>query len=367
MAKLDFITPFYNEKHNQNTFVKKLDSLLASEDVDVRAIPFGSLHNPVALFDGYDHGSRNVRLLKTGTGVSLFELTYLYKENDKDRKAKGRFFVYEHPQYPSVYAAVTLEDSSFYLRGLLPFIQGQYPKIIQTFITHKKLRRLLEEFKTSNGFSELTIVRASQRFRIRETDERQKIVPVVSWPDMDLKEAFDWVYQNNGWFRSVKFEVKTPLSASASISLTRQGAVRMNHHCEKVFAGFVHPVFKTLHENIQIFGHRSRRDNVNLTAKPLTIDFGIEQFADVEENKRFVQAMQLMGTASTSVIHGNPYIHLTVIDYYDGSTFDLWVLSAHQLIIVPQMKGSIAAIKRLINHIYDTYAEGDIKDYEVAV
>jgi hypothetical protein len=57
-------------------------------------------------------------------------------------------------------------------------------------------------------------------------------------------------------------------------------------------------------------------------------------------------------------------VHLSVIDYFDGSTFDLWVFDANQLIIVPQMKGSIPAIKRLVNHIFDTYAEGAIKDYQ---
>jgi hypothetical protein len=28
------------------------------------------------------------------------------------------------------------------------------------------------------------------------------------------------------------------------------------------------------------------------------------------------------------------------------------------------MRGSVFSIKRLINHIFDTYAEGDIKDYQ---
>jgi N-acetylmuramic acid 6-phosphate (MurNAc-6-P) etherase len=54
---------------------------------------------------------------------------------------------------------------------------------------------------------------------------------------------------------------------------------------------------------------------------------------------------------------------MAVIDYYDGSTFDLWVLNPNQLVIVPQLKGSIPAIKRLINHIFDTYAEGTIRNY----
>jgi hypothetical protein len=55
---------------------------------------------------------------------------------------------------------------------------------------------------------------------------------------------------------------------------------------------------------------------------------------------------------------------MSVIDYFDGSAFDIWVLSSSQLVIVPQMKGTVPAIKRLVNHIFDSYAEGKIKDYK---
>ena len=58
-------------------------------------------------------------------------------------------------------------------------------------------------------------------------------------------------------------------------------------------------------------------------------------------------------------------IQLSVFDYFDGSAFDIWVLSPDKIIIVPQAKGSMPAIKRLINHIFDFYIEGDIKDYKV--
>ena len=49
---------------------------------------------------------------------------------------------------------------------------------------------------------------------------------------------------------------------------------------------------------------------------------------------------------------------------FDGSTFDLWVLSANRLVLVPQMKASIGAIKRIVSHVFDNYAEGHIGNFE---
>jgi hypothetical protein len=132
---------------------------------------------------------------------------------------------------------------------------------------------------------------------------------------------------------------------------------------QKVFESFVLPVCRIIYRNSEFFGNRSRKEDKDLLAKPLMIDFGTEQFAEVAENERFINSVKRFKRASTSVLHGNPYVHMSIIDYYDGSAFDLWVVNLNQLFIVPQMKGTVAAIKRLINHIFDTYAEGEIRDY----
>jgi hypothetical protein len=66
-------------------------------------------------------------------------------------------------------------------------------------------------------------------------------------------------------------------------------------------------------------------------------------------------------------MHGNPYIFLTIIDYVDGSTFDIWVLKANELIIVPQLKSTVNSLKRVISHIFDRYAEGTIQEFTAEV
>jgi hypothetical protein len=40
-------------------------------------------------------------------------------------------------------------------------------------------------------------------------------------------------------------------------------------------------------------------------------------------------------------------------------------LSPRELIIVPQLKGTVAAIRRLVSHVFDNYAEGSIEDFRM--
>lgn len=367
MSDFDYITPFYEKNHNRHSIIKELDSLLSSEYLTVRAIPFSSNIPPVELLSGTIKGSRETVLKKSNEGIHLFRLFYSFKEDRENKKESGLFFVLEHEEYKKVYIALTIESGNFYSRALLPFIKSLYPKVLMTFITHKRLKRLLTNFKEKNQFREFIITRASQRFRFEEAGKHEKIVPMITWPDMELEEAFEWVHQNNGWFQSLEFKVKKIFDDSADICFTRQGIVRTNQFFSKVFESFTLPVCKILDENIKIFRNRSRRIRTDLSVRPLTIDFETEQFLDVTENDKFIQAMKHFRKASVSVIHGNPYLHMSVIDYFDGSTFDLWVLNPRHLVVVPQMEGSIPAIKRLINHIFDTYAEGKIKDFKEVV
>ena len=363
MDKFDFIASFYKDHHTREGFIRRIDSLLISENLSAIAIPFGSYIKPKEIFAKIMKLSRKNKLISENEGIQLYELAYKFKEGNHEKEASGRFFIYEPSEYKNVYVAITIAGSNFYRRALLPFIQSLYPKVILTFITHKKLRKLLDDFQIKYQFKKLVITRASYRLRFEEEEKSEKIVPMVSWPNMDLKEAFDWVYQNNGWFQSLQFRAKGDSLYGTRISFTRQGITQADGLFQKAFDSFVMPVCKTIYENIEFFGKRSRRENKDLQARPLIIDFGTDQFQDVSENKKFIQAIRRLRTASTSVLHGNPYIHMSVIDYFDGSTFDLWVLNSKQLFIVPQMKGTIAGIKRLISHIFDSYAEGEIKDY----
>jgi hypothetical protein len=363
MTTLDYIAAFYAERHSPETIVREVDALLSGQPLSVRAIPFGCDMATLDWLDGRTSGERQLQILYQDGRLTSFQLNYSFLDRGRQKKASGRFYTLQDDQYPNVFVALTVEPTEFYNRALLPLLRGFYPKLLMTFITHKKLRRLLEKFQAEGEYSELVITRASQRLRYEEGGRGHHNIPVVSWPSISLGEAFDWVYDQNGWFESISFDVKKERIRLGNISLTRKGIVRANALFGHVYKSFLKPVSKTIHDNLELFSHRARLEREDRSPRPLTIEFDADQFRDVEENRRFIQAMRRLKSASISVLHGNPYVHLSVIDYYDGSVFDLWVLDERQIIIVPQLKGSVSAIKRLINHVFDDYAEGDLSNF----
>jgi len=362
----DFVESFHEAQHTRETIVREIDAMLAAHGVTAGALPFYSETDPAAWLPSVARSSFRLSLANRSEGLLSFQCT-LRRESDTGaaQVQEGRFFVYEHPGYPNVHVLLMLEPPYCFER-LKDLVSRAFPKAITTFITHRTLRRLLEEFSAQHELSRLIIRRASFRIRFQEGDhdQRPRIWSGVGWPDMELREAFDWVYQQNGWFQSLQFDACRDHQVLAKIGFTRQGATRTSRLFAQVFAGFVEPVCKTIDENVRFFGQRSRRAREDLSVRPLVIQLEPEQIAESEERRRFIEAMRRFRSASVSVLHGNPYVHLSVLDYYDGSAFDVWVLSGNEITIVPQMKGSVPAIKRLIHHVFDSYAEGRIREYQ---
>jgi hypothetical protein len=363
MTDFDFVTAFYEGNHKPETIVREIDKVLASKQAVARAIPFGCELGSVVWLDGRNDGNRQTRLVYRKRTLSCFQLDYSFKEQGRTKKSSGRFFIIQDDEYSNVFVALTIESTQFFNRALLPLLNSQYPKAMMTFITHRKLQRLLEEFQTEGGYNDLVITRASQRLRYEEKAHVQHIMPVVSWPSIKLSEAFEWVREQNGWFESISFDVRKHQISLANLTFSRKGVLRADALFENAYQLLIKPTCKTIHDNLELFSHRARLEREDLSTRPLAIEFEKQQFRDLTENQRFIQAMKRLKSASVSVVHGNPYIHLSVIDYFDGSVFDVWVLDEQQVVIVPQLKGTVASIKRLINHVFDDYAEGHLHNY----
>lgn len=359
---MDFINLFYSQKHNRTSLLSGLDSVLSTELAQLTTIPYACESNPIECFKS-NARSRTFEVTDYNDEIASFRLIFYPTKSDGDSPPiKGEFFVCKHPSLPNVFLAITLEPVDFLRRALLPFIEQNKSRFYLTFLRHEYLRLLLENFKNKMGYTDLTVTRASHvnRFGV---GRGEAMIPTVSWPGLGLREAFTYAQEQNAWFRSLSFEARRNNHIIAEVTVYRNGIIKTNRDFPDIYNNLILPICDLIDENIQLFAKRARRDNPNLNVRPLVVQFGHDQFKDIEENSRFITAVRKLDNASVSVLHGNPYISMSVVDYFDGSTFDLWVLNSNELVIIPQLKSSVPAMKRLISCVFDNYAEGNIRDF----
>ncbi len=86
-------------------------------------------------------------------------------------------------------------------------------------------------------------------------------------------------------------------------------------------------------------------------------------FADKRQNQRLVKVLDGLPEASLSVFHPNPYLHACLLDYTDGSSYDIWVAKPSAILVVPKRKATTQSIERVCNQICDEFEEGDVVEF----
>ncbi|MBI4287120.1 MAG: hypothetical protein HY671_01675 [Chloroflexi bacterium] len=365
MNRMDFTYLFYDQVRGRDSLFAGLDALQGTEPHKLTMVPYGSDCAPSECFKS-DARNRSFELVRDSGEVWLFKLLFKPAKGSGNEDAlEGSFFVSAHPTLSKVFLVTTIEPVDFVRRALMPFIRRKRAQIYLTFVKHDDLRRLLQEFRRNNAYTDLRVVRASSVSRFG-AEKGEAMIPSVSWPGLGLEQAFLYAEEQNGWFRSLTFEALKDSRVLGETTVYRNGVTKTDGGFSGVYRGLISPICELVGSNLELFAKRGRRENPHLAVRPLTIEFPKEQFSKVEENARFISAVRKLDNASISVIHGNPYIALSVVDYTDGSTFDLWVLNPREVVIVPQLKSTVLGIKRLISCVFDNYAEGLIREFSAA-
>ncbi|WP_148681314.1 hypothetical protein [Candidatus Nitrososphaera gargensis] len=276
--------------------------------------------------------------------------------------------------HEQIYYAITNESRKFVESILRPFFKGYYPSISGAFLSSDELEDILEQLETVTesevlldrmtayrriSYQRLFLDKASNKKKARKVERKES---AVFYAERPYKEAFADAIANDRWVDKIQFHLISKGELALEGYISRKGLLK----ARRGFLPFYTVIFPYIVEIIQKkFNLYSNRARVPSKPKPspLVVEFDYDIFKEVIQNHRFIELMKQMKFSSISVYHSNPYVHLSLVDYLDGSSFDLWVLSPNRLTVVPQLRASEASIARLMNHIFERFREGQIKDY----
>lgn len=251
MSELDFKKNFYSGKYDLASIQKAVDVVLGTDSENCSVIVFSTQKNVKEWFVRLSNDTRQIHFLDSSKDILLFEMIYKHKERSETVREKGKFFIIKHPSYETIHLAITIEKSHFVRDGLRTFIRKLYPDIVMPFISNSQFQKMLEPLQDSFQARTIKIYRTSQSFRFENMDKHEKTIKAVSWQNLDIKEAFDWIYQNNGWFKSLNFEIKSNF-LTTDVSVSRHGYIRTNKLFEKTFEGIIEPISKILDEKVRL-------------------------------------------------------------------------------------------------------------------
>jgi hypothetical protein len=174
---------------------------------------------------------------------------------------------------------------------------------------------------------------------------------------------FERMSSQNQWLNSLLFTIRYD-DQICRARLLRNGTFT----CESGFAAFwqdIRPVLTRLIIVTERF--YEKRDKVSSptgNVRPVKIVYGTPVFEDKQSNRRLIHVLGKLSSASLSVLHPNPYLHASVVDYVDGSNFDILIADSDGVMVIPRYRASAASLQRLCNHICDEFQEGRIIEFE---
>ena len=342
-----------------------IDTYLASStDLRISGIFVMSQYDLFSYIQHNGFGEYKVTKKAGSDEVLSFELV---REIEKsNRKVKGRMLLVRTKQ-PNIYFTISDGDLEFLTLGMKRFFEELFPAVSVVRLSSKHLVDVLENLE-SKGKLKVIVDKTVANKRIYG----HKKESAVTYTEMPFRDVFERASEEDRWIDKIDFSAVAERGDEKKIAMegyiSRSSLYRTSRNFSLFHAAAVSKIQDIAQRLFLLYLNRSRRSENKINpSRPLAIEFGCAIFDSPKKNKQLVDALKELTNSSISVIHANPYLHASLVDFLDGSSYDLWVLSQDRIIIVPQMRATYFSLNRICDHIFRKFREGNVKDFEVGV
>ena len=268
------------------------------------------------------------------------------------------------PDIPNHYCAIS-DCKSIEFNGVFKAFASKYsPEISGLFLTNEDMAGVLESI-ASKGY-DMYVNYFSTRGRRRATGVPESGAMSTKIP---AAEFFEELAMEAKAAITVRYVATPRIPDGQSVHVAPRGTIARD--CRFSVAVGASTLFETMIPRAIGLSHERNR-HIEASAKsagadevePTVIRFGKKIFRDKNMNTKYVDVIAEMPDSSISKYHVNPHIHLSLVDYMDGSSYDIWVLASDRLTIIPQIRASGVSLRRLVNYIFERIGEGRVEKYE---
>jgi hypothetical protein len=243
----------------------------------------------------------------------------------------------------------TLTESNWAENVLLRLVRSLSPDFSLPYLSSADMRQLFQRLEEDDGV-EISVNKAVAYSYRREGQ--------ISFKKEPYHDVFNRAEHDNMFVDKVDFSVHGQNSLHAFVA--RNGAAKfISGDIDLFLTRILSSVLSTSARKLEVFQQSARRPG-EVSVSPVEIDFGQSVFHGRNDNLQFLASLDQLSRSGIAVMHENPYVHVSLIDFFDGSSFDIFATSADSVTIFPQVEASAFSFNRLCNHIFENFREGTI-------
>ena len=347
--------------------LERLDAMLRGDRrLQVTAMILICKEDMLGSLDGWSRPSFSAEVVRPDHGTGMASISI------KGEGAGGPGMVrIAKMQDPFVYLAVTDGSAAFVDRVLGPFVQSLYPGVSEAALSSAEMRGALDILERRSGCTvRIAGVEACPEDgaggrRGRSDAGEGERGPSAACADAPYRDALDKAA--NGGLRIGRVQMRLVQDGVPSMEcqISRRGLLRFRLSMRPFCTSALPYMAGLASGKTAFYSGRSRMENGG-RIRALVIILDHDAFGDGRENDRFVRIIRTMPRTMGSTYHLFPFVHRSLVDCIDYSTFDVWATSTNRITIVPQLTATHAAVARLVNHIFERFGEGRVEDYHEA-
>lgn len=273
---------------------------------------------------------------------------------------------------PHVYLAITHEGPAF-VRALPSVLEDMYPHAFVPRLTSGEMRSVLGMLESETGLALMTMrivshTRNDRKVTYRRSEKKARLSAgrggsEVIHIGVPYEDSIESSIENDQWIGEAQFILLDGNDVRLEGRISRDGLFRFRHSFLLFKQRVLPHILGLAGKRLELYSSRLGRDNGGGGASPLVIGLEAGALNDSEQRRRFIRAVQGMRHSSGSVYRARPYLSMSVVDLLDGSSFRIWIMTPDEITIVPQARATQASLSRLIDHIFERFQEGDVREY----
>jgi hypothetical protein len=249
------------------------------------------------------------------------------------------------------------DDFDFLFDQVHSYLQ---PAVCRLFLRTPQIEQILRDASASEN--RLGIRVRQYVARAEHQTSGRRIDTTVQYTNEDFGVMFRELQAKRMWLSLVRFDVIGPAPCTGRIS--RNCSFSCTFGFSSFFDRFVSRIAQAILQAKQMFQNRSRLSSPTRSSRPLKIIYRSGLFADRRNNHRLIAVLETCPNSALSVFHPNPYLHASLIDYHDGSSYSILVTTTSGILIVPERKATAQSLARICDHICDNFEEGEVVEFQ---
>ncbi len=364
MSKNDYF--FFNTHKDLDSAIQMISSYINGNSSDKLSCAGLFLKKDLKeIFGRYSPEKFNHTFEEINESVFKISVTKRYKMNGiwKIKEGKALFLKLD----PSFCVIVCKENLDIFKSVILQFLSYYYIESSRAFLNSKDLKELIQLLQQkTNGKIITNRIVAYERKSDNGKNNLKK--SAIIYTKENYEDSFEYAIDKDQFIDKIEFTLKKEKDKSfvdiLNGFISREGLFRVDSNFSLFFDSIIQGYKKIALSNFKMFANRQRTKNEEFEVKPLEITYNTEIFHDMSNNKRLINVLSKMKHSTLSCYHCNPYINLSILDYLDGSSADLWVIDTSKIIIIPQSKCSQNFLSRFVNFLFENFREGKLQDFK---